>query len=198
VRQQTRPSVRLIVWARPSPYAPDRRFDAMEKDMKGNIININDIEYRAWEHGDRFKAKLGAVSSRIGAKKLGYNITVLAPGKSAFPFHNHRVNEEMFFILEGGGEIRIGDDRFPVTKGDVIACPPGGPESAHQLINTSEADEMKYLAVGTSMSPEIAEYPDSGKVGVLAEFSAEGDGKPTVMRYMIRSQAEMAEYWEGE
>lgn len=166
--------------------------------MKGNIININDIEYRAWEHGDRFKAKLGAVSSRIGAKKLGYNITVLAPGKSAFPFHNHRVNEEMFFILEGGGEIRIGDDRFPVTKGDVIACPPGGPESAHQLINTSEADEMKYLAVGTSMSPEIAEYPDSGKVGVLAEFSAEGDGKPTVMRYMIRSQAEMAEYWEGE
>lgn len=80
--------------------------------MKGNIININDIEYRAWEHGDRFKAKLGAVSSRIGAKKLGYNITVLAPGKSALPFHNHRVNEEMFFILEGGGEIRIGDESF--------------------------------------------------------------------------------------
>ena len=48
------------------------------------------------------------------------------------------------------------------------------------------------------MSPEIAEYPDSQKVGVLAEFSAEGDGKPVVMRYIIRDQAGMAEYWEGE
>ncbi len=57
---------------------------------------------------------------------------------------------------------------------------------------------MKYLAVGTSMSPEIAEYPDSQKVGVLAEFSAEGGRKPTVMRYIIRDQAGMAEYWEGE
>jgi hypothetical protein len=33
---------------------------------------------------------------------------------------------------------------------------------------------------------------------VLAEFSAQGDGKPTVMRYMIRDQAEMADDWEGE
>jgi hypothetical protein len=30
------------------------------------------------------------------------------------------------------------------------------------------------------------------------EFSAKGDGKPTVMRYIIRDQAEMADYWEGQ
>jgi len=47
-------------------------------------------------------------------------------------------------------------------------------------------------------APEIAEYPDSKKVGVLAEFSSQGDGKPTVMRYIIRNQAGMADYWEGE
>ncbi len=166
--------------------------------MTGNIINIKDIEYMDWGHGDRFEAQLGAVSSRIGARNLGYNITVLPPGKRAFPFHNHRVNEEMFFVLEGKGEIRIGPETYPVAKGDVIACPPGGPETAHQLINTSDNDEMRYLAVATSMSPEIAEYPDSDKVGVLAEFSGKGDGKPTLMRYIIRDQAEMADYWEGE
>ena len=38
----------------------------------------------------------------------------------------------------------------------------------------------------------------AGKVGVFAEFSAKGDGKPTLMRYIIRDQAGMAEYWEGE
>lgn len=73
--------------------------------MTDHILNIDDIEYQAWQHGDRFEAKLGAVSSRIGAKKLGYNVTVLALGKRAFPFHSHRVNEEMFFGLEGKGEI---------------------------------------------------------------------------------------------
>jgi len=166
--------------------------------MTDHILNIDDIEYQSWGHGDRFEAKLGTISSRIGARKLGYNLTVLAPGKRAFPFHSHRVNEEMFFILEGKGDIRIGPETYPVAKGDVIACPPGGPDTAHQLINTSESDEMKYLAVATSESPEIAEYPDSEKVGVLAEFPAQGDGKPTVMRYIIRDQAGMAEYWEGE
>ena len=78
------------------------------------------------------------------------------------------------------------------------ACPAGGPETAHQLINTSESMEMKYLAVATSRSPEIVEYPDSEKVGVLVPFPAAGDGTPTVMRYIIRDQAGMAEYWEGE
>lgn len=81
---------------------------------------------------------------------------------------------------------------------NVAVLAPGGPDTAHQLINASDSDEMKYLAVGTSESPEIAEYPDSGKVGVLAEFLADGDGKPTVMRYIIRDQAGMAEYWERE
>ena len=41
-------------------------------------------------------------------------------------------------------------------------------------------------------------YPDSDKVGVLATFPAEGDGNPTLMRYIIRGQADMADYWEGE
>ena len=66
------------------------------------------------------------------------------------------------------------------------------------MINALESDETKFLAVATSMSSETAEYPDSDKMGVLAEFSADGDGKPMVMRYIIRDQAGMADYWEGE
>ena len=48
------------------------------------------------------------------------------------------------------------------------------------------------------MSPEISEYPDSDKAGVLARFPADSDGKPTVMRYIIRAQADMTDYREGE
>ena len=32
----------------------------------------------------------------------------------------------MFFILEGEGKIRMGPETWPIGKGDLIACPPGG------------------------------------------------------------------------
>ena len=162
------------------------------------ILNIADVEYQSWGHGERFEARLGFIGTKVGAQKLGYNLTVLPPGKRGFPFHNHRVNEEMFFVVEGSGEVRIGKDLYPIRAGDVIACPPGGPETAHQIANTSKDADLKYLAVSTKQSPEIAEYPDSGKVGVLAEFPSRDGGKPETMRFIIKEQSGFEAYWEGE
>jgi uncharacterized cupin superfamily protein len=144
----------------------------------------------------KFDGKLGMIAPRLGAQKLGYNITVIAPGKPAFPLHNHRVNEEMFFILEGRGELRLGQERYPVRAGDIIACPPGGPETAHQVVNTSDA-ELKMLAVSTKLSPEICDYPDSGKFAVRAEYPPDADGKPQVFTYIGRTQGTL-DYWDGE
>jgi uncharacterized cupin superfamily protein len=52
--------------------------------------------------------------SVIGAEKLGYSVTLIPPQKRAFQFHNHRVNEELFFVLEGDGELRIGSETYPI------------------------------------------------------------------------------------
>ncbi|MBV8061962.1 MAG: cupin domain-containing protein, partial [Nevskia sp.] len=106
---------------------------------------------------EKFDGGLGLIGPALGAQKLGYNLTVLAPGKPAFPFHNHRVNEEMFFILEGNGELRLGNARYPLRAGDIVACPPGGPETAHQIVNTSDR-ELRMLAVSTRLYPEICDY----------------------------------------
>jgi len=171
------------------------------------ILNLADLaEFRQVGHNgpaigttrpdQSYEARVGAISTKIGAQKLGYNLTVLAPGKRAFPRHNHRVNEEMFFILEGEGEVRIGDTSYPVKRGDVVACPPGGPETAHQIRNTSAA-ELKYLAISTKLSPEICDYPDSRKTGVYAEYSPGADGKPQGARFLTRTGASL-DYWEGE
>lgn len=169
------------------------------------IINLDDIEMQPWPPGfaptddaaERYDARIGAISRRIGARKLGYNITAVAPGKRAFPFHNHQVNEEMFFILEGHGEIRIGKETFPVRSGDFIACPPGGIDTAHQLVNTGTT-ELRYLAVSTNVSPELCEYPDtnSGKFTLSADI-VDADGKPARFRHVGRPES-MADYWEGE
>jgi uncharacterized cupin superfamily protein len=71
--------------------------------MEKPIINISEIDQQSSpipmpEHiKERYEgATVGFVSIKIGAQKLGYNITVLPPGKRAFPFHSHRVSEEMF------------------------------------------------------------------------------------------------------
>ena len=42
----------------------------------------------------------------------------------------------MFLILEGEGDLRFGDRRYPLRRHDVIACPPGGPSVTHPIINT--------------------------------------------------------------
>jgi len=162
-----------------------------------SILNIADVQYENWGHGEKFAARFGRVGPKIGARKLGYNVTVVPPGKRAFPRHSHRVNEEMFFVLEGEGELRVGEERYPVRRGDVIACPPGGPETAHQIINTSASAELKYLAVSTMLSPEIVDYPDSGKFGVRLELDAGPDGEPRIFRFIGRSK-QSVDYWDGE
>jgi uncharacterized cupin superfamily protein len=144
----------------------------------------------------RFDAKTGTISSHIGAQKLGYNITAVPPGKRAWPFHNHRVNEEMFFVLQGNGEIRIGEATYPIRTGDIIACPAGGKEAAHQIINTG-TEELRYLAVSTKFSPEVAEYPDSGKFAVSAERGTAPDGTPQRLVFVSRENQSI-NYWDGE
>lgn len=145
---------------------------------------------------EHFEAKTGIIGARIGARKLGYNITAVPPGKRAWPFHNHTAKEEMFFVLEGSGEIRIGEARYPIRAGDIIACPAGGRETAHQIINT-ETEELRYLAVSTEHSLEMAQYPDSGKFAVKAEFGTAPDGTPQRVLFVGR-ETQLVDYWEGE
>ena len=93
--------------------------------------------------------------------------------------------------------MRVGEARYSIRDGDVIACPPGGPGVAHQIINTSQTAELKYLAVSTRLSPDIAEYPDTGKFAVLASSLPALDGKPEMFRFIGRAQASLDD-WEGE
>jgi len=172
--------------------------------MPHPILNLSDVELSprpaafaaTGPAAERYDARMGMIAPRVGAQKLGYNLTAVPPGKRAFPFHNHRINEEMFFVVEGTGEIRIGEATYPIRAGDVIACPPGGKETAHQIVNTG-ATELRYLAISTKVSPEIAEYPDTGKFGVLAEFPGGTDGKPQMFRFIGRESLAVG-YWEGE
>jgi uncharacterized cupin superfamily protein len=172
--------------------------------MTRPVINISEIEPEPFPArmtpsgatAEKFEARLGYIAPLLGARQLGYNLTVVPPGKRAFPLHSHRVNEEMFFVLEGRGEVRIGGDVYPLRPGDIIACPAGGPETAHQIVNTGE-NELRFLAVSTKISPEVCEYPESGKFGVYAEFAAALGEAPQRFGFLGRPKDSLG-YWDDE
>ncbi len=172
--------------------------------MSKPVINIADIELKPRPTGfaptgaaaERYEARMGSVGNVLGARKLGYNITAVPPGKRAFPPHNHQINEEMFFVLEGSGEVRIGETTYPIREGDIVACLAGGKELAHVVTNTGDV-ELKYLAISTKISPEICEYPATGKYTILSEPEANKDGKQGISR-AIDPEGKDVDYWEGQ
>lgn len=174
--------------------------------MSKPIVNIDELEPVPFETlskqqggnppPPRFGGGMARIASQLGAQKLGYSLIVVPPGKRAFPFHSHRVNEEMFFVIEGAGEVRIGSETWPIRAGDVVCCPPGGPETAHQIVNTGDAT-LRYLAVSSKETPEICEYPDSGKFAVMHVGGMDADGRPQGFRHVGRPD-DACDYWDGE
>lgn len=135
--------------------------------MPKPFVNLNEVTFTDIEENGYYTSKRARFSAGIGARKLGYNLTELLPGKAQCPFHSHRAEEEMFLILEGEGELRFGDQTYKIGRLDVIACPTGGSAVAHQIINTGRTT-MRYLALSNIAEVEICEYPDSNKIGNFA------------------------------
>jgi len=144
---------------------------------------------------ERFGATVAPLSDALGMSGLGAMFVTVEPGRRAFPFHNHLGNDEMFVILEGTGRYRFGSAEFPVRPGDVCAAPKGGPETAHQLINTGTG-RLRYLAVSTLNDPEVVEYPDSGKFAVLG--IAPGPSYSEAHMKHVGRREDAHGYWDGE
>lgn len=159
--------------------------------MTKPFVNLSEVEFTDVEENGFYTSKRAQFSAAIGARKLGYNLTELPPGCAQCPFHSHRVEEEMFLILEGEGELRFGEQRYRIGKHDVIACPTGGPATAHQIINTGSTT-LRYLSLSTLADVEVCEYPDSDKVGVFA-----GGPDAPRLRKLVLSESEV-DYYDRE
>lgn len=155
------------------------------------LINLADVEFDDIESNGFYTSRRATISDLIGARKLGYNLTELPPGKAQCPFHNHHGEEEMFLILDGNGELRFGDERFPIRQHDVIACPAGGRDLAHQIINTG-ASTLRYLALSTICNIEACEYPDSDKLLIVS-----GPRGSRGLRKMFRAESDV-DYYDRE
>jgi len=154
------------------------------------IRNFDEIPLTRMLREPHYDAEGARLARGTAARKLGASVDVLAPGKRGCPYHLHHAQEEMFIILEGSGTLRVAGEMLPLKSGDVVFIPPG-PEYPHQIINTSEAP-LKYLSISTRETPEICEYPDSGK------FLAEGSLDKSTPFEVIERRGMSLDYWDGE
>ncbi|MCF5649586.1 cupin domain-containing protein [Pseudomonas syringae] len=137
-----------------------------------------------------YESSAARLGTGTAAQKLGASIDVVAPGKRSCPYHFHHVQEEMFVIVEGEGSLRVAGEMLPIKTGDVLFIPAGA-DYPHQLINTSQAT-LKYLSISTRETPEVCEYPDSGKYQAMV--SVQG----TRVFTANQRTTENLDYWDGE
>jgi uncharacterized cupin superfamily protein len=154
------------------------------------IRNFNNIATTSEARAPFYETVCARLATGTAAQKLGASIDTVSPGKRSCPYHFHYAQEEMFVILDGEGTFRVAGEMLPIRAGDVIFVPPG-PEYPHQLINTSNLP-LRYLSISTRESPEICEYPDSGKYQAMASNAG------TRLFGAIQRTGESLDYWDGE
>lgn len=160
------------------------------------VVNLAEAPLEERGHGEAFLARHAALGRLLGAVRLGCRLTVVLPGRRAWPYHCHHANEELFVVLAGRGRLRTAAGARPIGPGDVILAPAGGPETAHQIVNDSGA-ELRYLCVSTMAAPDVTQYPDSGKLAVFAGSAPGGDRARRTLAAAFRA-ADAVDYWDGE
>lgn len=84
------------------------------------------------------------VVDRADARTSEVFLVVLEPGEAP-PLHKHDDTEQIFYILEGEGLLRIGPEKreFVVHPADVVRIPP----TTLHSIQCSSRQPMRYLAI---------------------------------------------------
>ena len=130
---------------------------------------------------------------RISGELLGLSVFEVPPGEKSFPYHLHHANEEMLVVLAGTPTLRTPQEERVLSPGEAVVFR-RGPEGAHQVRNDSE-EAVRYLMISTLISPDVAEYPDSGKVGAMARPPGQRDRPGLVAVFPLDAQVD---YFEGE
>jgi len=108
-----------------------------------------------WRPSNLMKIPNADFLERTGSENLSARLWRLPP-KSANTLHKHARQEEFYFVLEGTGRIRVGDETLTVPRHGGILV---GPDQLRQVFNDTDA-EVLWLVVG---APEELEFLPTAK-----------------------------------
>lgn len=99
-------------------------------------MTIADIEQMAGRTYPvrRLTRNLVGGASPIQAKNFSMGFVVLEPNGGQVPWHNQE-QEEVYFVVEGTGEMCLGEERRTLSSGQAVFIPP---TVFHQLTNIGE------------------------------------------------------------
>src|SRR4029077_17345192 len=104
------------------------------------LIKPEELE---WRPSNLMKIPNADFLERTGSEILGARLWKFPP-KSANTLHRHPKAEEFYFVIEGTGRMRIGDETITVPKhGGVLV----GPKLLRQVFNDTD-EEALWLIVG--------------------------------------------------
>jgi uncharacterized cupin superfamily protein len=145
------------------------------------IVALGDVAGTALRIGPvhRTRRNLGDAA---GSVLSGLQHVEVAPGGRSSTRHCHSLEDEIFVVLEGGGELLLGDDDGVAVRPGSIVHRPRDTGVAHTF--QAGGDGLALLAYGTREPNDICWYPDSrklffGGVGVIA-------------------RVDPLDYWDGE
>jgi mannose-6-phosphate isomerase-like protein (cupin superfamily) len=98
------------------------------------IADLSEIAGRTYPARRRTKNLVGGASP-IQAVNFSMGYVTLEPNGGQVPWHNQE-QEEIYFIVEGSGEMCLGDEKTNVETGQTVYIPP---RVFHQLTNTGSS-----------------------------------------------------------
>jgi uncharacterized cupin superfamily protein len=156
--------------------------------------NVFEPRFDAEQDKPPFSWRRARLGRQAGSEKLGASLFELSPGAASFPLHIHHANEELIVVLVGRPTLRTLDGERELRAGEVVACPTGR-RGAHRIDNRSDGP-VRFLIVSTMISPEVNEYPDSGKVWAR-NFAPGAEGPEDALDVLARPDPDL-DYLDGE
>jgi uncharacterized cupin superfamily protein len=133
--------------------------------MSYTVLQVGDAFWRPSNQMGVLNTDLG---KQLAATMFGARLWRLAPGQASTR-HRHRVQHELYIVLEGTGRVRVEQELLTLQPLSALLVEPG---CLRQIFNDTE-DEALWLVIGTppeaantlEMTPEqLAElYPDGPK-----------------------------------
>ncbi len=108
-----------------------------------------------WRPSNLMKIPNADFLERTGSENVGARLWRLPP-KSANTLHKHIRAEEFYFVLEGTGRLRVGEETLTVPRHGAVLV---GPEELRQVFNDTD-EEVLWLIIG---APEEMEFLQGSK-----------------------------------
>jgi uncharacterized cupin superfamily protein len=152
-----------------------------------DVFNLHGDDWDDTQEREGWRSKAARLGQRLRGELIGACLYEVAPGNTLWPYHTHHANEEWLLVVRGRPALRHADGDQELAEGDMV-CFRRGHEGFHQVKNET-AEPVRVLMISTLISPEIVEYPDSGKIGAR---DAAGE------RILLSRPGPTLDYWDGE